>query len=1499
LDDIKRRIIVALITTSVHERDIVENLIEENVSSVNDFIWQKQLRYYWDEIEDNVIVRQVNANLKYGYEYMGATTRLVITPLTDRCWITITGALNIKLGAAPAGPAGTGKTESTKDLAKGLGMFCVVFNCSEQIDYKMMGRLFSGLAQQGAWACLDEFNRIDIEVLSVIAQQLLQIRQAQLKNEESFTFMDQIIPLKPTCGVFITMNPGYAGRTELPDNLKVLFRPVSMMIPDYALIAEIMLYAEGFTKAAELSKKMVRLYKLSSEQLSQQHHYDFGMRAVKSVLVMAGSLKRSQPNIGEDQVLIRAMKDSNIPKFLKDDIPLFQAIVQDLFPKVEIPPVDYGDLHQAILHSLEQMNMQKVDKFVTKVIQLFETFNVRFGVMLVGQTGSGKTTCYEALQKALTYLKQEKNSTDPRHQVVHTYVLNPKSISMGELFGEVHPLTKEWNDGLASSIMRAAANDETPDKKWVVFDGPVDALWIENMNTVLDDNMMLCLSNGQRIKLRSEMRMLFEVQDLAVASPATVSRCGMVYMTFEDLTWRPYIDSWLQKTFPDNYFTPELKKHLYKLFEDNIDPCIEKIRNHMSEPIATCDLQLVKSLTNLLEIFLSEEYGYKRNEKIEKMKTYISFSFAYAFTWSFGASVYDTYQDKISDLIRERFQNFVYPSPGSVYNFYFDPEDLTFKDWDERLKAQEFTYDREIPYWNLLVPTADTLKYSEIMEWLIHYRNPVFVTGGSGVGKSVIIHNLLRKIQEPRQIDPIYLIFSAQTSSPVTQATIEEKIKNNKVSKTIYGARPGRKNVIFIDDINMPTKEQYGAQPAIELLRQLVDKQGFYDRKQLFWKHIRDTILLACAAPPGGGRSVLTPRFTRHFHVLSMPQPSQETLKRIFNSIMNGFLSVGFQESVKKLGEVIVQSTIEIYQRILVEKPPIPSKFHYTFNLRDVSKVFQGILMCKPSIIREPEQITKLWIHESSRVFQDRLINNEDREWFGKLLEELVNRNFRYKWTYEEMFQRNKVYFSDLLKIDSGTRDYEEIKDTSKLQKLLENKLLDYNFDHPKKMNLVFFDDCIEHIIRIARILRQPRGNAMLIGVGGSGKQSLTRLSTFILEYELFQIELTKAYNSDNFKEDIKKLMKKTGIEGKPVVFLFIDTQIVHESFLEDINNILNSGEVPNLWEIEEKDNIINEMRPINQALGRVDEPEMVYRTFTERVRNNLHIVLCMSPIGDALRVRCRQFPSLVDCCTLDWFSPWPYDALLSVGKRILSEIELPSEEIRNAIAEMCPEIHLSANELGEKFYQELRRRVYTTPKSYLDLLNLFLATLQEKREELRLNHKRLSTGITKLEETNTTVVHLQQVLTELQPKLEEQTEKTKLALEAVKADTIKANEQELIVQQASESIARQTLEIKFITEQAQAELDKALPELQQAEAALRNLKKEDFDQMRMYNNPPKPVAKVMDAVAVLLGEKEGDWQQTRALLSNSKAFMEKLINYKKDNIPETTLIKLRKYLAM
>lgn len=345
-------------------------------------------------------------------------------------------------------------------------------------------------------------------MLSVIAQQLITIRNAML-TKATFFFDENQITLNQNMGIFVTMNPGYKGRTELPDNLKVLFRPVSMMIPDYALIAEIMLFSEGFARAKPLSMKMTKLYKLASEQLSQQKHYDFGMRAVKSVLVMAGQLKRQNQDQSEEKNLIQAMIDSNIPKFIKNDIPLFDAIVKDLFPGLDLPTVSYETLIEALTKHCKSNNLEVDDKQFGKILQFYETMKVRFGIMIVGEAMSGKTVIYNALFGALNYLNSKK--IQPHiYTGVEKACLNPKSISINELYGEFSHLTQEWTDGLASDIIRSFVNIENKNMKWIVFDGPVDAGWIENMNTVLDDNMTLCLSNGERIKLKSEMKMIFE-----------------------------------------------------------------------------------------------------------------------------------------------------------------------------------------------------------------------------------------------------------------------------------------------------------------------------------------------------------------------------------------------------------------------------------------------------------------------------------------------------------------------------------------------------------------------------------------------------------------------------------------------------------------------------------------------------------------------------------------------------------------------------------------------------------------------------------------------------------------------------------------------------------------------------------------------------------------------------------------------------------------------------
>ncbi|XP_048057086.1 dynein axonemal heavy chain 9 [Megalobrama amblycephala] len=341
--------------------------------------------------------------------------------------------------------------------------------------------------------------------------------------------MGEDVNLVPSVGIFITMNPGYAGRTELPENLKALFRPCAMVVPDFELICEIMLVAEGFIEARLLARKFITLYQLCKELLSKQDHYDWGLRAIKSVLVVAGSLKRGDPHRPEDQVLMRALRDFNVPKIVTDDMPVFMGLIGDLFPALDVPRKRDMDFEKFVKQSVLDLKLQAEDNFVLKVVQLEELLAVRHSVFVVGNAGTGKSQILKSLHRTYQIMK---------HRVVWAD-LNPKAVTNDELFGIINPATREWKDGLFSNIMRELANINHAGPKWIVLDGDIDPMWIESLNTVMDDNKVLTLASNERIPLNPTMRLVFEISHLRTATPATVSRAGILYINPADLGWNP------------------------------------------------------------------------------------------------------------------------------------------------------------------------------------------------------------------------------------------------------------------------------------------------------------------------------------------------------------------------------------------------------------------------------------------------------------------------------------------------------------------------------------------------------------------------------------------------------------------------------------------------------------------------------------------------------------------------------------------------------------------------------------------------------------------------------------------------------------------------------------------------------------------------------------------------------------------------------------------------
>ncbi|XP_061138372.1 dynein axonemal heavy chain 2 [Syngnathus typhle] len=1473
LSKVLRLKIVGLVTVEVHARDVIAKLAKAGCNDVNAFEWLCQLRLYWEKDLHNCIIRQTNTHFKYGYEYLGNSGRLVITPLTDRCYMTLTTALHLHRGGSPKGPAGTGKTETTKDLGKSLGMYVIVINCSEGLDYKSMGRMFSGLAQTGAWGCFDEFNRINIEVLSVVAQQILSILSALSALQTRFQFEEHNIALVASCGVFITMNPGYAGRSELPDNLKSMFRPISMVVPDSTLIAEIILFGEGFNDCKLLAKKVFTLYSLAMQQLSKQDHYDFGLRALTSLLRYAGKKRRVCPNVPGEEVLLMAMKDMNIAKLTSADLPLFNGITQDLFPDAETPVIDYGKLKEAIQVELRQKGLQVTPFTVTKVIQLYETKNSRHSSMLVGKTGCGKTVTWKTLKNSLIALR---NKEEPGYELVQDYPLNPKSMSLGELYGENDLATNEWSDGVLSSVMRTACADDKPDEKWIVFDGPVDTLWIESMNSVMDDNKVLTLINGERISMPEQVSLLFEVENLAQASPATVSRCGMVYNDYVDLGWKPFVKSWLEKREKAEV------AHLKPLFDSFIEKTLTFKKKNCKELIPITELNGLVSLCRLYDALTTKKLNMSDEENLGRV---VELWFTFSLIWSICASVNEEGRKKMDTFLRELDGTF--PIKDTVYEYYVDTKSKSWAPFENKL-PKGWRFNPNAPFYKIMVPTVDTVRYNFLVTAMVNAQYPVLLSGPVGTGKTSVIHGVLHSLDSGKW-STLTINMSSQTTSNNIQAIVESRLE--KRTKGVYVPVGGKDLLCFLDDLNMPAHDDFGSQPPLELMRLWIDYGFWFDRQKQTTTYVKKMSLLAAMGPPGGGRTHISGRLQSRFNVINMTFPNDSQIKRIFSTMINQKLQV-FKEDLKPVGELVTQATLELYYSVTSRFLPTPAKTHYLFNLRDISKVFQGLLRSHPEFHDSRNSMVRLWIHECFRVFSDRLIDRSDMDTFITLLGEKMGSIFDLVF-HNICPDKQPPVFGDFL-TDSGV--YEDLLDMASLKKFMETQLEDYNLTPGVvPMNLVLFRDAIEHITRVVRVISQPRGNMLLVGVGGSGRQSLSRMAAFICEYQVFEVEITKQYRKLEFREDIKKLYRLTGVDNKPTVFLFNDTQIVVESFLEDINNILSSGEVPNLYKQDEFVEICNALSDAARKENVLETPNSLFSFLIERVRSNMHVVLCMSPVGDPFRNRILQYPALVNCTTIDWFCEWPKDALLEVAERYLERLDLGSaENVKTKVASIFVTTHQSVVTGSGKMKLELKRHNYVTPTNYLELVSGYKKLLGEKRCELGEQVNKLKNGLFKISDTGEKVAAMTVQLEESNRQVADYQKECDEYLTVIVQQTREADTQQKTVGAKKEKISAEEAQCKALAQAALKELDEALPALDEATKALESLNKKDMTEIKSYGRPPALVERVMQAVMTLLN-KEPTWAEAKRQLGEAN-FIKTLINFDKENISDRVLKRIGNY---
>lgn len=729
--------------------------------------------------------------------------------------------------------------------------------------------------------------------------------------------------------------------------------------------------------------------------------------------------------------------------------------------------------------------------------------------------------------------------------------------------------------------------------------------------------------------------------------------------------------------------------------------------------------------------------------------------------------------------------------------------------------------------------------------------------------------------------------FSSSTSPNTILNIIEQSCEYKKnINGTILTPRNASKwIVVFCDEINLPSLDTYGTQSAISFLRQLIEKAGFWcPARKLFVRIDRIQFVGACNPPTDPGRFPLSERFLRYTPVIYVDYPSTISLSQIYSTYMKGITKL--LPTIRGYSEDITNAMIKVYE-LSKESFTSDQQVHYIYSPRELTRWIRGIYENIKNVDDcDFEYLVKIWAHEALRLFQDRLTSSLENLEMDKIINETASNCFP-NINLDLCLQRPIIIANWISKSNTITLPVAKDFINARLRVFYEEEL---------DKEIYLHDEALEHILRIDRVLKQPQGHLLLIGVSGIGRTTLTKFVSWMNGITFIQLHTFNGYTSQNFDDELKSILRRCASKSERICLLIDESNVLDSGFLEKMNTLLANSEIPGLFVDEELNTLMSQCKESAFKLGKdLKTNDEIYSYFTSQIMSNLHIIFTMNPPKTNSSLSATKSPALFNRCVIDWFGDLTEDSLYQISAEMtknldLNVVQLQNEsDLRSLFNSATVRIHAIVVKLLEKY--PLVPRI--TPRHFLNFISQFNRLFNEKKESFEEDERHINIGLDKINETVIKVEEYKSISNSkrivLKAKSSEANEKLVIMMKN-QSDAEISRQQSLIIQK---EIAEQNIIITDRRGVVMQDLSLAEPAVREAQESVKGINKSQLTEVRSMSNPPEAVKLTMEAISILLGHKVDTWKTVQSIIRKDD-FIASIVSYDTDKLSQGMRKKIR-----